>query len=41
MCALTWRGPGEKLEIDILGRSCLATVGQEPLYDHNNSRLRA
>jgi dimethylglycine dehydrogenase len=33
--------PGAKLEIDILGERCPATVGQEPLYDHNNSRLRA
>ena len=33
--------PGSKLEIDILGERCHATVGQEPLYDHNNSRLRA
>ncbi|MEM9442052.1 MAG: glycine cleavage T C-terminal barrel domain-containing protein, partial [Pseudomonadota bacterium] len=33
--------PGTKLEIDILGERCAATVGQEPLYDHNNSRLRA
>jgi dimethylglycine dehydrogenase len=33
--------PGTKLEIDILGERCAATVGQEPLYDHNNSRLRS
>ncbi len=33
--------PGVKLEIDILGERCPATVDQEPLYDHNNSRLRA
>ncbi len=33
--------PGAKLDIDILGERCAATVGQEPLYDHNNSRLRA
>ena len=33
--------PGAKLEIDILGERCAASVGQEPLYDHNNSRLRA
>ena len=33
--------PGAKLDIDILGQRCPATVGQEPLYDHNNSRLRA
>ena len=33
--------PGAKLEIDILGQRCPVTVGQEPLYDHNNSRLRA
>ncbi|MEM8948019.1 MAG: FAD-dependent oxidoreductase [Pseudomonadota bacterium] len=33
--------PGTKLIIDILGERCAATVGQEPLYDHNNSRLRA
>ena len=32
--------PGAKLEIDILGERCPATVGQEPLFDHNNSRLR-
>lgn len=32
---------GGKLEIDILGERCPATIGQEPLYDHNNSRLRA
>ncbi len=31
---------GTNLEIDILGERCPATVGQEPLYDHNNSRLR-
>ncbi|MGI9420420.1 MAG: GcvT family protein, partial [Geminicoccaceae bacterium] len=31
--------PGAKLDIDILGERCPATVGQEPLYDHNNSRL--
>ncbi|MDH3664290.1 MAG: dimethylglycine dehydrogenase, partial [Alphaproteobacteria bacterium] len=33
--------PGTKLDIDILGERCPATVGQEPLYDHNNSRLRS
>ena len=33
--------PGTALDIDILGERCPATVGQEPLYDHNNSRLRA
>ena len=33
--------PGVKLDIDILGQRCSATIGQEPLYDHNNSRLRA
>ncbi|MGI9493400.1 MAG: aminomethyltransferase family protein, partial [Geminicoccaceae bacterium] len=33
--------PGTVLDIDILGECCPATVGQEPLYDHNNSRLRA
>ncbi len=33
--------PGTALDIDILGECCPATVGQEPLYDHNNSRLRA
>jgi dimethylglycine dehydrogenase len=32
---------GSKLDIDILGERCAATVGQEPLYDHNNSRLRS
>jgi len=32
--------PGTKLEIDILGERCPATIGQEPLYDHNNTRLR-
>lgn len=32
--------PGTKLDIDILGERCPATVGHEPLYDHNNSRLR-
>ncbi len=33
--------PGVTLDVDILGERCQATVGQEPLYDHNNSRLRA
>ncbi|MEM7042169.1 MAG: FAD-dependent oxidoreductase [Pseudomonadota bacterium] len=33
--------PGTALDVDILGERCPATVGQEPLYDHNNSRLRA
>ncbi len=32
--------PGTKLDIDILGESCPATVGREPLYDHDNSRLK-
>ena len=33
--------PGAVLDIDILGERCPATIGQEPLYDHDNSRLRA
>ncbi len=33
--------PGTKLDIDILGERRPATVGREPLYDHDNSRLRA
>jgi dimethylglycine dehydrogenase len=32
--------PGTKLEIDVLGQLCAATVGREPLYDSDNSRLR-
>jgi dimethylglycine dehydrogenase len=33
--------PGAKLEVEILGQLCPATVGREPLFDHNNARLRA
>jgi dimethylglycine dehydrogenase len=32
--------PGTRLEIDILGERCAATVVQEPLYDPDNSRIR-
>lgn len=33
--------PGTTLEVEILGERCPATVGREPLFDHNNTRLRA
>ena len=33
--------PGTKLEVEVLGRRCVATVRQEPLYDPANQRLRA
>ena len=33
--------PGTRLEVDVLGRRCVATVQQEPLYDPANLRLRA
>jgi dimethylglycine dehydrogenase len=32
--------PGTKLDVEILGERCEATVGQEPLYDPDNARLR-
>lgn len=33
--------PGTKLEIEIFGERRIATVSREPLYDHDNVRLRA
>jgi dimethylglycine dehydrogenase len=34
-------GPGTALEVDVLGRWCHATVVRAPLFDPENSRLRA
>jgi dimethylglycine dehydrogenase len=33
--------PGTKVEVDVLGELCAATVKREPLYDPDNARLRA
>ncbi len=33
--------PGQALEVEILGERRRAVVGQEPLYDRDNARLRA
>jgi dimethylglycine dehydrogenase len=33
--------PGTKLEIEVFGKRCVATVRREPLHDPENTRLRA
>jgi dimethylglycine dehydrogenase len=33
--------PGTQLQVNVLGKLCLATVQREPLYDPGNQRLRA
>ncbi len=36
-----FQAPGTKLEIEIFGDRCAATVGAEPLFDPRNERLRS